>query len=340
MTPSEDLDLHPVATDFSSVEPIPVIDIAPLLADDASVAARSVARDIAEACRSWGFFQVTGHGLDQQLVDNTWRHTRALFQLPLADKLALQRSEDNPWGFYNHELTKKQRDKKEIFDFTGPGRDAIYDRSNRWPEDLPGFQPALAAWLDACSALSGQLLAGFCLGLDLAPDYLQADCGDDHTGFMRLNRYPLEDPMAGTAIGREQAADLGIHHHSDAGALTILLQDDVQGLQVYREGSWYDVPTISGALVVNTGDMMQVWSNDNYLAPVHRVREMKDRERHSIAFFFNPAASCEVRPLASQVDAQRPARYRPIHWGEYRSRRSEGDFADYGTAVQISQYRI
>jgi isopenicillin N synthase-like dioxygenase len=110
-------------------------------------------------------------------------------------------------------------------------------------------------------------------------------------------------------------------------------------LQVYRDGYWYDIPTIEGAIVINTGDMMQVWSNDIYNAPIHRVLAMEARERYSIPFFFNPAASCTVSPLPSVIDEQNPSRYHGIEWGSFRGQRSDGDFADYGTEVQISQYR-
>ncbi len=118
----------------------------------------------------------------------------------------------------------------------------------------------------------------------------------------------------------------------------MLLQDEVSGLQVFRDGLWYDIPTVEGAMVINTGDMMQVWSNDIYQAAIHRVLAMHSRKRFSVPFFFNPAADCEVEPLPSVSGTERPARYHPIVWGEFRGKRSDGDFADYGAEVQIAQY--
>jgi isopenicillin N synthase-like dioxygenase len=85
--------------------------------------------------------------------------------------------------------------------------------------------------------------------------------------------------------------------------------------------------------------MMQVWSNDIYNAPIHRVLAMESRERYSIPFFFNPAASCKVAPLPSVISEQNPGHYHGIEWGSFRGQRSDGDFADYGAEVQISQYR-
>lgn len=79
--------------------------------------------------------------------------------------------------------------------------------------------------------------------------------------------------------------------------------------------------------------MIQVWSNDAYQAPLHRVLAMEDGERFSLAYFFNPAYSAVIAPL------QTPRRYRDLPWGEFRRRRADGDFADYGAEVQISDYR-
>jgi isopenicillin N synthase-like dioxygenase len=118
------------------------------------------------------------------------------------------------------------------------------------------------------------------------------------------------------------------------------MQDDVGGLQVYKDGYWHDVAPIEGAFVINTGDMMQVWSNDYYHAAMHRVRAMEACDRYSIPFFFNPSAATRVDPLPTVISDDRPSRYRSIDWSEYRGKRTDGDYADYGAEVQISQFRI
>jgi isopenicillin N synthase-like dioxygenase len=173
-----------------------------------------------------------------------------------------------------------------------------------------------------------------------APDYMREDFAENHTGFIRLNYYPVKDPMASAGVEHLPEASLGVHHHTDAGALTVLMQDDVGGLQVFRGGYWHNVQPVPGAFVINTGDMMQVWSNDNYQAPVHRVLAMSESDRFSIPFFFNPSAATTVSPFPTVVSAERPARYKTIRWSEFRGQRTDGDYADYGPEVQIAQYRI
>ncbi len=335
----KDLDRDPIAGPAQAPDSLPVIDIAELLLDSTSLASRPVIDDIAAACRRWGFFQAVNHGIPDALLARVREKTHAFFDLPIDAKLKVLRSHDNPWGFYHKELTKNQRDRKQVFDFTRAGTDPIYQSSNRWPEQPGEFKPVMEEYFKACTNLSLQLLEAFSIGLGLPPHFMHADFEKNHTGFMRLNYYPVHDPIEGVESEQQQEADLGIHHHSDAGALTLLVQDDVSGLQVHRNGYWYDILPVEGAIVVNTGDMMQVWSNDIYHAPVHRVLAMSERARYSVPFFFNPAAEARVSPLPSVVNEQNPARYRPINWGEYRGRRSAGDYADYGAEVQISQFR-
>ena len=339
LSEAQNIDLHPVADASRVVEQVPVIDIGELIRDSESEAARPAIEQMAEACRTWGFFQIVNHGIPASQIDEVWRQTHAFFDLPVEEKMEIVRNRENPWGFYNNELTKNQRDKKEVFDYTRDGVDPIYGMQNRWPENPPAFRTTLEAWRDACTELSLKLLEGFCLGLDLPAQFMHADFAGKHTGFVRLNYYPTEDPMDGQEGDFQEVADLGIHHHTDAGALTVLLQDHVSGLQVYRDGFWYDIPNIEGALVINTGDMMQVWSNDIYKAAIHRVLAMEKQKRYSIPFFFNPNAEAVVDPLPSVVSEQTPALYDPIAWGHFRGQRSDGDFADYGTEIQISQFR-
>ena len=326
-----DLDKKPAATDDRVARSVPVIDLE----------SGSAVEQIAMACRDWGFFQVTNHSISDALVEATWQQTRAFFALPVADKERIIRTRENPWGYYNNELTKNQRDKKEVFDYTSAGRDPVYDAENRWPDFDDGFRRVLEDYRDACVVLSLRILRMMAKGLGLDPGFFNPLFEPEHTGFVRLNYYPVADPMAHRSdIDHLAVADMGVHHHSDAGALTVLLQDDVGGLQVFNNDHWYDVPPVQGAFVINTGDMMQVWSNDYYQAAIHRVLAMQHRDRYSIPFFYNPRADTSIEPLPSVVSAGRPARYRSIDWSDFRSKRTDGDYADYGAEVQISQYRL
>jgi len=97
---------------------------------------------------------------------------------------------------------------------------------------------------------------------------------------------------------------------------------------------WIDVEPTPGALVVNTGDMMQVWSNNRYQAALHRVAPRTDRARYSLPYFFNPSYDTDYAPLPGSVEIDDQPHYRSINWGQFRQARADGDFADRGAEVQ------
>ncbi|MDJ0957778.1 MAG: 2-oxoglutarate and iron-dependent oxygenase domain-containing protein [Arenicellales bacterium] len=325
--------------------PIPVIDLSAVERSQTAVV-----EQIASACSEWGFFQVVNHGVSEGLIERVWDETHRFFELPRQAKLKILRSKENPRGYYDRELTKNTRDLKEVFDFGGvphpelpdshPDNRDMINGHNLWPTELPNFRSAMLEYFDACEILAMQLLELFCLGLDSPADAMHASFTPDHTSFIRLNYYPLQDPLE-TEVARKvtKLGDMALHHHSDAGALTILLQDEVGGLQVFAKDKWWDVEPELDAFVINTADMMQVWSNDRYRAPLHRVVPITDRPRYSIPFFFNPSYESDCAPLESLLDDEGP-HYRPVNWGTFRQLRTDGDYADYGKEVQLTEYRI
>lgn len=298
---------------------------------DFGAGADQTSRQLATACCDWGFFQVANHGIDLTLAEQALQASAAFFRQDPGEKQALSRSQHSPWGYYDRELTKNLRDRKEIFDFS-PAAAAP------WPVSPPDFRATVENWTLACHHLALTLVRLLCLGLGVPESHLEKHFSPDHSSFTRLNHYPVEDPLG--ASGAPEPGPLGISHHSDAGALTVLLQDDIPGLQVSHGERWCDVSPVKNTLTINIGDMMQVWSNDRYRAPLHRVKASEGQNRFSIAYFLNPSYSTIVSPLGSTISAGNPPRYRPISWREFRGLRAQGDYGDYGEEVQISHYQI
>ncbi len=330
---------------------IPVIDVSPLVSGKQE--AGQTVDELRAACANWGFFQVIGHGLPATLFARVFAQTRHFFALPQSAKDAVARGKNNPRGYYNRELTKNIRDMKEVFDFGHkPSPDLADDNQqnrtrdgfNQWPEDAlcPEFRSTMIDYYEACGTIALKLLEGIALGLGVRPQDLTRDFRNRHTSFLRLNYYPSYDPLA---AGNEPmpavaTGHMGVHHHTDAGALTLLLQDEIGGLEVCRKGEWFPLEPVTGALVVNIGDIVQVWSNDVYEAALHRVLASGDKARFSLPYFFNPAYDSEYQPLAPLTSDKSPPKYKSINWGEFREQRQLGDYADFGHEIQISDFRI
>jgi isopenicillin N synthase-like dioxygenase len=73
---------------------------------------------------------------------------------------------------------------------------------------------------------------------------------DDITQSMRMNLYP-PCPQPENVIG--------LNPHSDAAALTILLQaNEIEGLQIRKDGQWISIKPLADAFVINVGDILEV----------------------------------------------------------------------------------
>ncbi len=308
-----------------STQSIPVIDIN-------RISSVETLAKLDRACRDWGFFQVINHGIPQAIIDRTFAEARAFFYRPMDFKRTILRSKDNPFGFYDRELTKNARDLKQVFDFGPSDGERIRPQ---WPAGMPAFRNALHSHYRHTERLAYRLLAAISTNLGMSPGFLSRGFGRQHSSFLRLNYYPVSLTPASTSDGH-----FGVGQHTDAGALTLLIQDEQPGLEVFRNNEWHVVEPRRDAIVVNIGDIVQVWSNDTYFAALHRVIASSGKDRFSIPFFMMPEYKANYAPLPTMVSEAQPARYREINWGEFKRLRSEGDYADYGEEVQISRYRI
>jgi isopenicillin N synthase-like dioxygenase len=322
----------------------PVIDITSL-AEAESAVIEQVAPDVRAACETWGVFHVVGHGIPTQELAEFDAAMNEFFAHPDAEKAALRRTRDNAWGYFDEELTKNRPDWKEVFDYGAErsvheARARHSDGVNQWPRDDPSWRSVLLRHHASCERVALTLLRALCASLGLAPNTLDIHFGL-HSSFVRLNRYPAcPEPAAADAALFPEAGHLGVHHHTDAGALTVLYQDQVPGLQAFYEERWHTIEPVADALTVNLGDMLQVWSNDRYTSPLHRVIVHRDRARCSAPFFLNPSYASVCEPLPGLLVGGDTARFRSIAWSHFRDQRSAGDFADYGAEIQIDDFRI
>ena len=322
----------------------PVVDISGLVAGDPGALER-VARSLAAPCAEWGAFHVTGHGVPHADLERFAEAIQEFFDLPTAAKRALRRSRDNARGWYDQELTKNRPDWKEVFDY-GAERDSANadaqhsDGVNQWPAGRDALRSTLLAHYASCEQLALALLRAVCASLDVAAETLDAAFAP-HSSFVRLNRYPpCPNPAPLDAPLFPEEGHIGVHHHTDAGALTVLYQDDVAGLQIEYGGQFVLIEPVAGAFAINLGDMLQVWSNDRYRSALHRVIPSADRTRFSAPFFLNPGYAAVAEPLPRLLGPGEPAHYRSISWAHFRDQRSAGDYADYGSEIQIADYRI
>lgn len=102
--------------------------------------------------------------------------------------------------------------------------------------------------------------------------------------------------------------------HRDFGVITLLLQGDVAGLEVWDDEvrDWYPVPPVEGAYVVNLGNLFEQWTNDKYISNVHRVINRSGEERYSISFNYNGNPDFVVKCIEKCRSKPEEEKYAPV----------------------------
>lgn len=303
----------------AAVDTIPIVDLGPYRRGEAGAAER-LADGILRIQEDIGFYYLIGHGIPADLIAGAYEQLRLFYDLPLDQKMALK-VDERTTGYVpfkstiyvsstvsdntKHDLNENFRIVRERPDdhpsvmagrrFAGP---------NKWPgaEVLPDFKPKLLAYYQALEALGHGLLPLYARALGQAPDYFDP-LFEDPTWLTRNVRYAAVEP---------EDNQFGAAPHRDHGFITMLPISDVPGLEIQaRDGAWIAAEPMAGALLVNGGEILNIWSNGRFIATPHRVLAPK-RERYTIAFFYNPDWDVVVEPLAACIDETHPPRFPPV----------------------------
>ena len=228
---------------------VPVIDISPFRAGAPAARAR-VAAQVDDACRDIGFLVIEGHGVDSALIAETEAVSRAFFDLPLPEKMTVQRpapdvtrgyipvmaesvarsrGEATP-GDMNESMMIGPLDVPDTPYFKGPAAGRHF-APNLWPERPAAFRAAWTAYYRAMEALAEEVMRIFAAALSLDDADFFRDKIDRHISRLRVRNYPA--PQTAPAPGQLRAGA-----HTDYGSLTILKTEDRPGgLQVFsRDG--------------------------------------------------------------------------------------------------------
>jgi len=292
-----------------SYDQLPIIDLS--AADRGPQARALLHAQLHSAAHDVGFFQLVGHGVTAAETDALIRATHAFFRLPEADRLALDNVNSPHFRGYTRtggERTGGLRDWRDQLDIgaerparaPAPGEPAYWwlEGPNQWPAALPELRTAALAWIDRLSAVARRLLHELLTAIGAPADFYDPVFGEHAHPHLKLVRYPgSAGGIAGSGAGAD--AGQGVGAHKDYGFLTLLMQDQVGGLQVQREdGFFHDVPPLERAFVVNLGELLEVATDGYLIATNHRVVSPPGAtERFSVPFFYNPRLDARVEPL-------------------------------------------
>ncbi|MDT8437956.1 MAG: 2-oxoglutarate and iron-dependent oxygenase domain-containing protein [Wenzhouxiangellaceae bacterium] len=303
---------------------IPVLDL-----DAFSVRPDAFTRALGQAYREYGFVGITGHGLDDALIDQAYAGFKAFFALPEAVKQRYHQPGGGGRRGYTGFGVEQAKDHNvpDLKEFWHVGRELDGDNPhpdillpNLWPAEVPGFRAAALALYGALDNLGQRMLSAIALDLGLDAHWF-ADKVNRGNSILRPIHYP---PIRAAQPGQVRAA-----RHEDINLITLLIGSKEQGLEVLnKRGQWVPVTTLPGTIIVNVGDMLQRLTNHVYVSTTHRVvnppGDAAQRSRYSIPFFLHPNPDFIIETLPGCITPDNPNRYRePISSDNYLRQRIE-----------------
>jgi len=312
-----------------STEEIPTLDFAPYL-EGRPGGKEEVAARLREITMTVGFFYLKNHGVPQHLIDGAFAESKRFHSLSDEEKYKLAYSDEFGIGtgyrgagrkneYSNTALVTKTKPSlysqfsvRREPDLARATKDTLGegDTINVWPE-LPGFRQNVLAYHAAVETLARKFLPLWGIGLGLPEDHFVKWFKKPHFQLGLLHYPPQKE------VGNRQ---YGINPHTDNAMMTFLAQQDVPGLAVRMpSGHWRAVDIVPGTLLVNTGNVLVQWTNEDYLSTKHRVINTNEVDRYSIPIFFGPDDETLVEVLPTCQGPGRPPLYEPITYRDLRN---------------------
>ncbi|KAJ4844347.1 hypothetical protein Tsubulata_025247 [Turnera subulata] len=260
----------------------------------------NVVRLIAEASREWGMFQVVNHGIPPEVIKKLQEVGKHFFELPQEEKEAYAKPPDaKSLEGYGTNLQKDPNGKKawndHLFHRVWPPSCINYQF---WPKNPPSYIDVNKEYTKYVVEVADKLFTALSLGLGLEGGALKGGAGGEDIEYMlKINYYP---PCPRPDL------TLGVVAHTDLSALTILVPNEVPGLQVFKDDRWIDAKYIPNALIIHIGDQVEVLSNGKYKSVLHRTTVSKEKARMSWPVFLEPPSDWVVGPLPQLLDPANP----------------------------------
>ncbi|XP_076076642.1 uncharacterized protein LOC143047471 isoform X1 [Mytilus galloprovincialis] len=256
--------------------------------------------EMCQALKEIGFCYLNNHGIPDEQVRLALESSKQFFNQTVDEKKKCAKPDDGYFGWIGLERerlnpNRPAGDYKEAY--------GMIPECGIWPPDIPNFQKIHSDLFSCCVKLALRVFDVISVGLKLEDKHFLRKCHScigqkGNISNIRSIFYPALTSKKDTIQGQVRCGE-----HSDYGTLTLLIQDNIGGLEVkMREGEYEPAPPIPGTIVVNIGDLMQRWTADKLIATKHRVlipsevrKKMVDRQ--SLAFFVNPDEDVTIHCL-------------------------------------------
>uniref|UniRef100_A0A5B7AG64 gibberellin 2beta-dioxygenase n=1 Tax=Davidia involucrata TaxID=16924 RepID=A0A5B7AG64_DAVIN len=280
-------------------------------------------REIADAAKQWGFFQVVNHGISGEIFARMKCEQAKLFRQPFYEKangkLLNLPTDCYRWGTPTA-TSPTQFAWSEAFHIPLTHVSGIKEFNSTLSSTIEEFAEVVSELAQRIAEILAESL-----GCSRSTSTFFSKSGlPAGSCYLRMNRYP-PCPISSKVFG--------LMPHTDSDFLTILHQDQVGGLQLVKDGKWISVQPNPEALIINIGDLFQAWSNGTYKSIEHRVVSNREVERFSIAYFSCPSSDTVIQSCVQ------PSIYKTFSFREYRKQVQE-DVKSTGTKIGLPRFLL
>ncbi|XP_047963260.1 probable 2-oxoglutarate-dependent dioxygenase SLC1 [Salvia hispanica] len=284
---------------------LPVIDFAHLQGPNR----RQALESLAYACEHFGFFQLVNHGIAEEVTEKMVNVGKRFFEMPLWEREKYMTGDMNAPVRYG---TSFNQNRDGVFcwrDFLKLICHPLPELLPHWPSSPIDLRESAANYAEETRALYMVVVEAIVesLGLNKREESIMKEM-EDGSQLIVVNCYP-PCPQPDLTVGMPP--------HSDYGFLTLLLQDDVEGLQILHKHCWLTVRPIPGSFVVNVGDHLEIFSNGRYKSVLHRVLVNSTNCRISVASLLSFPFTSTVRPAAGLITPTNPRRYKDTDFATF-----------------------
>ncbi|XP_031271110.1 gibberellin 2-beta-dioxygenase 8-like [Pistacia vera] len=278
---------------------------------------------LGEACKEWGLFRLVNHQVPLTLMNQLQEQAKKVFSLSFESK---QRLFTSPVSYFwgtpaltpsGTALSRGPNNINWVEGFNVPLSQLSQFQADEDPM-LHSFRLLLEEYGRHMGRLAKTLFEAMVKNLNLDSEESKSNLSES-TGYVRAYRYP----------GLPETEALGMELHTDSSVLSILKQDIVGGLELFKDDKWFKVKPIPGTMIINLGDMMQAISNDEYMSAKHRVKTKKQVERFSICYFVFPEEGSVIRS----------SNYKPFTYSDFRAQ-VQDDIKTLGYKVGLERFKI
>ncbi|KAM6565181.1 hypothetical protein CsatB_025179 [Cannabis sativa] len=262
---------------------VPLCEFIPVI--DMKQEQTKLIQQITNACKDYGIFQLINHGIEEKLLEDVLNVTKEFFELPYEEKSSLFSNDPNKiFRLY----TSIDYMNEQVHYWRNALRHPcpVEQHIQFWPKKPHNYIELVGSYSAEVGKLSLRILDMIGEGLGLELGYFRDKTELAAAQLMNMNHYPpCPDP----------SLTLGLPKHGDANMITFILQE-MDGLQVFRDGQWFAVKPLPNAFVVNIGYILEIVSNGKLKCGEHRVVTNQNVGRTTVGSFIYPSFDCRVEP--------------------------------------------